>query len=56
MVSASHIQTLLMCAKAQESHLMLPDGFSIEFSVGHKTRCSGMFGRRVWYVKVVNSL
>ena len=29
MVSASRIQTLLACAKAQESSLILPDGFSV---------------------------
>ena len=31
MVSASCIQTLLMCAKAQEMRLILPDGFSIGY-------------------------
>ena len=28
---ASALQTLLTCAKAQESHAMLPDGFSIGY-------------------------
>ena len=31
MVSASRIQTLLMCAKAQEMRLILPDGFSVGY-------------------------
>ena len=31
MVSASHIQTLLTCAKAQEMRLILPDGFFVGY-------------------------
>ena len=31
MVNASRIQTLLTCAKAQESSLILPDGFSVGY-------------------------
>ena len=31
MVSASRIQTLLTCAKAQEMCLILPDGFSVGY-------------------------
>lgn len=29
MVSASRVQTMLMCAEAQESRAMLPDEFSL---------------------------
>ena len=38
MVSAGRIQTLLTCAKAPESYLTLPDGFSVGFTAGHETR------------------
>ena len=31
MVSASRIQTLLTCAKAQELRLILPDGFFVGY-------------------------
>ena len=31
MVNTGHIQILLMCAKAQERHVMLPDGFSVDY-------------------------
>ena len=39
MVSASRIQILLMCAKAQERHLMLLDGFSIGYIWLGMTNC-----------------
>ena len=31
MASAGRVQTLLMCAKAQERHAMLPDRFSVGY-------------------------
>ena len=39
MASAGRVQTLLTCAKAQERHAMLPDGFSVgHFRLGTRLR------------------
>ena len=43
MASAGHIQTLLMCAKAQKRRAMLPDGFSIDhFRLGTRLCVLGL--------------